>query len=191
MNAHFHIFAFMDRQVVARNTVLKVCILGPECTGKTELSKFLADHFKTVWVAEYARAYLNKLGRPYQQPDLLKIAHGQLRMEDEWIRDANRVLICDTNLIVIKIWSEVKYGACDPHILDLMKERTYDLFLLTHIDVPWENDPLREHPERREELYQRYLTEMNQQQIPFVEIKGPVENRHKLGVDAVQKLLKI
>src|SRR5205085_4009363 len=88
---------------------LKVCVLGPECTGKTDLSKFLATHYNTAWVAEYARAYLGKLGRPYVQDDLLKIAHGQLRMEDEWLRDANKLLICDTNLVVIKIWSEVKF----------------------------------------------------------------------------------
>jgi NadR type nicotinamide-nucleotide adenylyltransferase len=180
----------MDKQSAARTTVPKVCILGPECTGKTELSKFLADHFKTAWVAEYARAYLNKLGRPYQQADLLKIAHGQLRMEDEWMSDAKGVLICDTNLIVIKIWSEVKYGSCDQHILDLLRERKYDLFLLTYIDVTWENDPMREHPDRREELYQRYLAEMQQQPVPFVEIKGPIDTRHRLAVEAVQKLLK-
>jgi NadR type nicotinamide-nucleotide adenylyltransferase len=180
----------MDKQSATKNTVPKVCILGPECTGKTELSKFLADHYKTVWVAEYARAYLNKLGRPYQQADLLKIAHGQLRMEDEWLQDAKKVLICDTNLVVIKIWSEVKYGSCEPHILELMAQRTYNLFLLTYIDVPWENDPMREHPDRREELYQKYLAEMKQQQTPFVEIKGPPETRQKLAVDAIEKLLK-
>ena len=179
----------MFKQAVTTNPVFKVCILGPECTGKTDLSKFLADHFKTVWVAEYARAYLNKLGRPYQQPDLLKIGHGQMRMEDEWLRDANRVLICDTNLVVIKIWSEVKYGSCDQHIIDLMQERKYDLFLLTYIDVPWENDPLREQPERREELYQKYLAEMKAQSTPFVEIKGPAPARQKLAIDAIQKLL--
>ena len=65
------------------STVKKVAIIGPECTGKTELSKYLATRFKTEWVPEYARAYLNKLNRPYDQSDLTKIAHGQLRVEDE------------------------------------------------------------------------------------------------------------
>src|SRR5438552_3282750 len=91
------------------STIKKVAVIGPECTGKTDLSKFLASHFKTDWVPEYARAYLDKLNRPYERSDLSKIAHGQLRLEDEWYHGANRVLICDTNLIVIKIWSEDKY----------------------------------------------------------------------------------
>lgn len=167
----------------------KVCIVGPECTGKTELSKFLADHYKTAWVEEYARAYLTKLGRAYQQPDLLKIAHGQLRMEQEWARDANQLLICDTNLIVIKIWSEVKYGTCDEEILSLMKKQTYDLFLLTYIDIPWQDDPLREHPLRRDELFEMYARELKAQPVPFVEIRGDRAQRQKAALDAIEKLI--
>jgi NadR type nicotinamide-nucleotide adenylyltransferase len=181
----------MYKQAAAVNTALKVCVVGPECTGKTALSKSLAAHFNTVWVEEYARPYLNKLGRPYDQTDLIKIAHGQLRMEDEWIRDAKRLLICDTNLVVLKIWSEVKYGSCDPHIIEMMKGRKYHLYLLTYIDVPWEDDPMREHPERREELYKMYLSEMQQQSAPFVEIKGPMNERQQTAMDAIQKYLKL
>ena len=124
--------------------IKKVVIIGPECTGKTDLSKFLANQFKTVWVEEYARAYVNKLIRPYEQSDLTKIAHGQSRMEDEWVREANRVLICDTNALVVKVWSEHKFGSCDEEIEKLLT-RHYDLYLLTYIDVPWEDDPQREH----------------------------------------------
>jgi NadR type nicotinamide-nucleotide adenylyltransferase len=181
----------MKAQSIPVKKIPKVCVLGPECTGKTALSKALAEHYKTDWVAEYARAYLGKLGRPYDQPDLLKIAHGQLRMEGEWIRDANNLLICDTNLIVIKIWSEVKFGSVDPDILEKMAESSYDLYLLTYIDVPWENDPLREHPGRREELYQLYLSELKKLPTPFVEVKGSLEQRKKSAIEAIQKYLKL
>src|SRR3954454_16631030 len=103
--------------------IKKVCVIGPECTGKTVLSEALAKHLNTVWVEEYARAYLNRLNQPYEEPDLLKIAHGQLRMEDEWSVDANKVLICDTILIVIKVWSEFKYGHVEKEILEPMASR--------------------------------------------------------------------
>jgi len=166
-------------------------VLGPECTGKTDLSMFLAAHYGTVWVAEYARAYLGKLGRKYDQADLLKIAHGQLRMEDEWLRDAKDLLICDTNLVVIKIWSEVKYGSCDEEIIETMATRAYDLYLLTYIDVPWEDDPLREHPQRREELYNLYVAELKKLATPFVEIRGSIEQRRNTAIEAIQKHLKL
>ena len=90
--------------------IKKIAVIGPECTGKSDLSQFLAEHFQTAWVPEYARRYLDNLVRPYHQDDLLTISHGQMRLEDEWERDANKILICDTNLYVIKVWSEFKFG---------------------------------------------------------------------------------
>lgn len=171
------------------SSIKKVCVIGPECTGKTELSKFLAGHFNTTWVEEYARAYLNKLGKPYTQADLIKIAHGQLRMEDEWLRESNKIMICDTNLIVIKVWSEHKYGSCDSEILEKMAQRKYDLYLLTNIDLPWEDDPLREHPEKRAHFWKVYQDEVAKTNIPFVEISGDRESRRKKAIEAINAQL--
>jgi NadR type nicotinamide-nucleotide adenylyltransferase len=168
--------------------VKKVVIIGPECTGKSELSAFLADHYKTSWVPEYARGYIDNLITPYKETDLLKIAHGQMRLEDEWPRDSN-ILICDTNLYVIKIWSEFKYGRCDDGILEAIHSRNYDLYLLTYIDIPWQDDPQREHPHQREELYQRYLKDMKSQHVPFVEIRGERAVRRVTAIEAVNKML--
>lgn len=169
--------------------IKKVVVIGPECTGKSELSQFLAAHFQTVWVPEYARGYLDNLTRPYEQHDLMTIAHGQVRIENEWSRDANHLVICDTNLIVIKVWSEFKYGHAHPEILSLISARKYDLYLLTYIDVPWENDPQREHPDKRETLYDIYLKELRNQPAPFVEIRGERDARRKTAVDAIEKHL--
>ncbi|MBL0742179.1 AAA family ATPase [Chryseolinea lacunae] len=170
-------------------TVKKVAVIGPECTGKSDLSQFLASHFKTEWVPEYARGYIDHLVRPYEEHDLLAIAHGQLRVEDEYARDSKGILFCDTNLYVIKVWSEVKFGTCAEEILKQIATRHYDLYLLTYVDVPWVDDPQREHPTMREELYQRYRTELKNQPVPFIEIKGEREQRRKLAVDATQKIL--
>jgi NadR type nicotinamide-nucleotide adenylyltransferase len=170
--------------------VKKVAIIGPECTGKSSLSQFLAERFGTVWVPEYARAYIGNLRRPYNESDLLTIAHGQLRLEDEWQRDANKVLICDTNLYVIKVWSEFKFGKVADEIRDQIQRRKYDLYLLTYVDLAWEEDPQREHPTKREELYNIYRNEMIGQSVPFVEIKGDREQRRALAVNAVESILK-
>jgi NadR type nicotinamide-nucleotide adenylyltransferase len=169
--------------------IKKVAVIGPECTGKSDLSKYLAEQFHTEWVPEYARGYLDHLTREYNQGDLITIAHGQLRLEDEFHRDANKVLICDTNLYVIKVWSEFKFGSVDPQILQTIDTRKYDLYLLTNVDVPWIEDPLREHPDKRQELFEIYKKEMLQQSIPFVEISGDWTHRRKIAVEAVQKLL--
>ncbi|HTE34363.1 MAG TPA: ATP-binding protein [Chryseolinea sp.] len=171
-------------------TVRKVAVIGPECTGKSAISEYLAGYFHTGWVPEYARGYINNLVRPYVESDLLTIAHGQMRIEDEWVRDSSKLVICDTNLYVIKVWSEFKFGRCDQDILKNIASRHYDLYLLTYVDIPWEQDPSREHPNKREELYQIYLNEMNHQSVPYVEIKGEREHRQKTAVDAIEKLLR-
>jgi NadR type nicotinamide-nucleotide adenylyltransferase len=167
----------------------KVAIIGPESTGKSELSEFLAKEFNTVWVPEYARTYLDNLQRPYQFADLTEIARGQVALEEALIAKANRVLICDTDLYVIKVWSAFKYGICDPQILEWIAMRRYDLYLLTYIDLPWEPDPYREHPDKRDALYKMYLEEMKNQRVPFVEIKGERADRRSVAISSIKDLL--
>ena len=169
--------------------VKKVAVIGPECTGKSDLSEFLANHYHTAWVPEYARGYLDNLVRPYEEHDLLTIAHGQIRLEDKFANGANDLIICDTNLYVIKVWSEFKFGRCHPEILRQLATRKYDLYLLTYIDLPWIADPLREHPDKREELYKIYFDEMKNQTVPCVEIKGTGNDRRLKAVEAIEKLV--
>lgn len=178
----------MDKLPETRK-IRKVAIVGPECTGKSSLSEFLAKEFNTEWVPEYARGYLDNLVRPYNEIDLTTIARGQLRIEEQWEQTANDILFCDTNLLVIKVWSEFKFGTCDPEILENLKNRHYDLYLLTYIDIPWQDDPQREHPHKREELYKIYLSELQAMNVPFVEIRGQSNDRRKTAIEAVNGLL--
>ncbi len=126
---------------------------------------------------------------PYTQGDLLNIAQGQMRIEDEFYRDANHVLICDTNLLVIKIWSDFVFGNCNAWILQEMTHRYYDLHLLTNIDIPWEEDPQREHPTKRKELYDLYKRELDLLKIPYVEICGDKTARLAQAIEAIQKIM--
>jgi NadR type nicotinamide-nucleotide adenylyltransferase len=171
------------------NKVKRIAIVGPECTGKTSLSKSLAHYYQTHWVPEYARLFLDQLDREYVQHDLLQIAKGQLAAEDTLALNAKNILICDTNLIVIKIWSEFNYGNCDPEILKLLNQRSYDLHLLTQIDIPWENDPQREHPNEREALFKIYKSELEKLKVPFVEIHGNQESRKLMAIQAIDEVL--
>ena len=98
-------------------------------------------------------------------------------------------MFCDTNLYVIKVWSEFKFGNTHPEILKLIADRKYDLYLLTYVDLPWVADPQREHPHRREELYDIYLNEMKAQPVPCVEIKGLGDERRRNAVNAIEQLV--
>ncbi|RPD38005.1 AAA family ATPase [Chitinophaga barathri] len=171
----------------------RIVVIGPESTGKSTLSEQLAAHFNTEWVREYAREYLENLSiiRPYEQGDLLTIAKGQLEQEDNTASRANGLIFCDTDLQVIKVWSEAKYGECDPRILEMIAARQYDLYLLTYIDIPWTDDPLREHPHpsEREYFYNIYRDIVVNSGIPWADIRGDYEQRLKTAVEAVEHML--
>ncbi len=168
----------------------KIVVLGPESTGKSTLSEKLAAHYRTVWTPEYAREYLETLGRPYEQRDLWEIAQGQLRLEDAMAQAANDILICDTDLYVIKVWSEHKYGQADPRILEQIASRPYDLYLLTYIDIAWEEDPQREYPDpqMREYFYRIYRDIVVNSGVPWADIRGSYEEREQRAIDAINRL---
>jgi len=170
------------------NKIFKIAITGPESTGKSQLAAELAAHYKTVFVPEFARNYINRLDRPYNREDILNIAKGQIREESEKIKAANNMLFCDTELIVTKIWSEVKYGTCDSWILQKIHENKYPLFLLCNIDLPWEADPQREHPHMRGKLFELYLNELNQYGFPYHVVSGMGRERLLNAIEFVEQL---
>ncbi len=144
----------IQEEIDLEHSIKRIVIIGPESTGKSTLTSGLACYFDTVFVQEYAREYLEELSRPYLEEDLLIMARRQVALEEERAMQArNGLLFCDTDLQVIKVWSEDKYGRCDPWILGQIAVRKYDLYLLTDIDMLWQDDPLREHPEPEMRAY--------------------------------------
>ncbi|MTI23299.1 ATPase [Fulvivirga sp. RKSG066] len=168
----------------------KVVVIGPESTGKSTLSAFLAEHYKTEWVPEYARLFIANLDRPYTASDLVTIAQGQLKLEDEIANRVDHLLICDTDLLVIKIWAEHKYNSCQPVILQMIEERTYDLYLLTNIDMPWEEDPQRENPHLREHFMNIFEEEIKKTNVPYVKVSGNFNERQQTAIEAIDRLLQ-
>ena len=165
--------------------IRKIAITGPESTGKSMLAEQLAGYYHTLWVPEFARSYIDNLGRPYVEQDILTIAQGQLAHEQQLTGKANQYLFCDTELIVTKIWSEFKYGHCDPWIEENIEKNRYHLFLLCDIDLPWVEDPQREHPHLRKQLFDLYLRELTERKFPFRIISGIGESRLKNAVRVI------
>ena len=166
----------------------KVVITGPECTGKTYLAKALANHYNTRWVPEFARDFLNNLDRPYVEEDLLEIAKGQLNLESQFEKEGSPILFYDTNLTVIIVWQQYKFGRCYPELIAKMNHCEYDLHLLTKPDIPWVHDRQRENPEDRDELFEIYKHELDQNKLTYASIYGDFETRIKKAIDAVDSI---
>lgn len=171
----------------------KVVIIGPESTGKSTLCELLAQHFNTEWCPEFAREYLLTNGSNYNFDDLLTIAKGQVALEEEYVSMVNKnnlpILFIDTDLYVMKVWSEYVFGKCHQYILDEIAERKYDLYLFCNVDLPWVKDELREYPDEntRKELYQIYKDLLINQKVPWVDISGNYQERVQKAITAVDR----
>lgn len=176
-------------------SILKVVLFGPESTGKTTLSRQLASYYNTLWVPEYAREYLQKKWDKEQKvcepADLLPIAEGQIKAENELAKKASKLLICDTDLLETKVYSEAYYvGTCDPLLEKYALENKYDLYLLTYIDTPWEKDDLRDKPDKREEMFAYFKAALERYDRPYKLIKGSRQERLETATSIIDDLLK-
>jgi NadR type nicotinamide-nucleotide adenylyltransferase len=194
--------------MTAIESLKKIVVIGPESTGKSTLCAQLAEQFDTLWCPEYARSYLSTNGKEYTFTDLLHIAAGQLTMEDVMAEEVLKrksargpapdpktvnipLLFIDTDLYVMKVWSEYVFGKSHDFILENIARRKYDLYLLCNTDLPWEYDELREYPEEepRTELYRIYKEIMMHQPTPWVDISGDYAARLEKAVAAVNNLI--
>ena len=177
------------------SNLIKVVLFGPESTGKTTLAKQLAAHYKTEWVPEYAREYLQEKWEREQKTcephDLLPIAQGQIRLENLLSKKANKFLFCDTDLLETKVYSEAYYiGECDPLLEKYALQNTYDLYLLTNIDIPWEADDLRDKPDERQEMFDYFKDTLEKYNKNFITLNGDKNERLKTAIAHIQKLEK-
>ncbi len=175
--------------------LIKIVLFGPESTGKTTLSEDLAAHLNEPLVKEYMRYYLQKVWdnekRICEPRDIIHIAEGQMDIENRLVEMAENVLICDTNLLELKVYSEAYYkGYCDPQLLKHALNNHYDLYFLTYIDVPWTPDDLRDKPHDREGMFYRFKNELDQHQKPYIILKGDREERLKKAVEIINQLIK-
>jgi nicotinamide riboside kinase len=172
--------------------IIKIAIFGPESTGKTTLATQLAEYYRTVWVPEFARDYLQEKldsGRGVcDVNDMLPIAYGQTKLENEKVLIAKKYLFCDTNLLVTKVFSELYYNFCDPSLDQAARTHQYDLFFLTDIDVPWEKDELRDSPNGRETIFGVFKQSLIDNNKQFIVISGDKETRLKKAVAIIEDL---
>ncbi len=175
--------------------IVKVVLFGPESSGKTTLSKLLAHHYSTVWAPEYAREYLqNKWNierKICELSDLVPIAEGQMRLENELAQKADKILICDTDLLETKVYSEAFYdGFVHPDLEKAAIQNTYDLYLLTYIDAPWKKDDIRDRPEQRLEMFKAFENALKKHHRPYILLKGDKKVRLEIAINEIDKILK-
>lgn len=171
-----------------KNSPLKIAIVGPESTGKSSMVKFLADSYHTAFVPEFARIYCEGLDRNYTLEDEMAIFQGQLELEKKALDNfSGDILFFDTMILTIKIWCDELFGFTPQEVLNELKTVDFDLYLLMDIDLPWEDDPLRDFPEKREYFMDVWKTELENLQANYKIIKGLGSNRFENARKIVQE----
>ena len=167
----------------------KISITGPESSGKTSLTKALASHFKCPYTEEFSREYLNARNGNYDQNDLIEILRGQLELEKRSSMQEADFLFCDSDPLVIWVWSMVKYGEVHHFIDRSWRDELYDLSILVYPDIPWESDPLRENENDRDVLFSVYKEKLRSEKRPFIIVNGSHENRLKQAISSLNEFL--
>jgi NadR type nicotinamide-nucleotide adenylyltransferase len=170
----------------------RVCIFGPESTGKSTLTKNLAAHFNTVYVAEYARGLLDLKNGQCDYEDIERIARGHRASELALAPHANRVLFSDTDMVLTTIWSDVFFKKCPEWVTQNAEGMPYDLYLLTDIDVPWVEDIQRYFPDEkpRRDFMDHCIKTLEERKLPYIRISGSWDERLKSAIEATEKLIK-
>jgi nicotinamide riboside kinase len=183
--------------------IQKIVVLGPESTGKSSLCAALAVHYQTIWTPEYARQFLSEQGTKYTYADLLTIAKGQIKNEvrsielldhkneDNQGQASTNKLIVDTDMYVMKVWCEYVFNNCHHYILEQINQRSYDLYLLCDIDLPWTADEMREYPDAgpRLELFTLYKELLINQKTPWGIVSGTGNQRTENAIKLIDQLL--
>lgn len=167
------------------NKQIKIAFTGPESSGKTTLAKIIATLFKGDYVEEFARFYL-EVNPIYSQIDLDVIAEGQVNL---WNIESD-FLVADTEMTVMCIWSQYKFGNISDKIRKHFEAQKFDLLFLCMPDIPWEFDVLRENPVNRDELFDLYHSFLLENKQNFIVVEGNEQQRLSIVKTAIASLLK-
>lgn len=177
----------------------RIVLTGSESTGKSTLAAQLAEHFHAPLVPEFLRAYAAERGGRLGLADVDAIARGQIELEDRVAlghvtdstsRPASDLLILDTDLLSAVVYNHHYYGECPAWIDEAARTRAADLYLLLDIDAPWIPDPLRDRGSQREEMQRLFRGALEERELSYVSITGSWEQRRRLAIAAIKKLLE-
>jgi NadR type nicotinamide-nucleotide adenylyltransferase len=176
--------------------VRRVVLIGAESTGKTTLARTLAEHFCTAWVPEYGREYWehkiarNQFDTTWTSEEFVHIASEQQRRENLAARDANRVLICDTNAFATGTWHERYMGHRNAAVDAVGASDRVDLYLLCQPDVPFVQDGWRDGESVRDWMHGRFAQQLDARSARVVMLRGGWDRRTVAAIQAVDELLR-
>ena len=154
-----------------------ICIFGPESTGKTTLTRQLADHYHAPFVEEYAKQVIDSKSGDIHCEDMETIVKGHHEAVEDALRLNTPLLFVDTDAIISKLWSNELFGRESPVIEEYIAKQRFDYYLLLDVDLPWVNDTHRYRPHEREEFFRKCEEQLIMRKKNYATIHGRNEER--------------
>lgn len=152
----------------------RVTIFGAESTGKTTLSRELAEALDTTWLFEYARPYLEETVNEITPRSMNAIWHGQRALQEHAGEiSPSPYIVQDTDLFsTVGYWQfphwQSDIGACPQALIDDALRLKSDLYIVTKSNIPFEVDPLRYGGDQREGSDEYWINICRQYNLPYV-----------------------
>lgn len=175
VHAHRHL---LDARIYGQ-FVERVVFLGAESTGKTTLTRRMADELDTAYVDEYGRTHYEQRGGVLTLDDYVEIAETHRRLENEAILRANRWLFVDTNAVTTMFFSHYYNGDSLPRLRDLADEcrARYRHHLVCAPDIAFEQDGWRDNEVWRARMHGMVRHDLAVRRIDHAVVHGALDDR--------------
>lgn len=175
----------------------RITVFGAESTGKTTLSRELAQELNATWIFEYARPYLEETVNEITRDSMTAIWRGQRALQNQARQiSTSPYIIQDTDLFsTVGYWQfphwQPTIGPCpDDLIRDALLDRS-DLYIVTKSNIPFEPDPLRYGGDQREGSDDYWIGICKKYDLPYVVIEtNDRDERRKIALQHIQNTAK-
>ena len=175
--------------------LFRVCVTGPESTGKTTLARELAEWAGADWVPEASRLYAERVGRELVATDVAPIAREHIARADGTAARAAacgaRALVLDTDLVSTVIYARHYYHAVARWIERAERARRADLYLLCDVDVPWVPDGVRDRPTDRAAMFELFRRALRRRSARLAVVRGDWTARRTIARAALSSALSV
>jgi NadR type nicotinamide-nucleotide adenylyltransferase len=164
---------------------IRICLHGPESTGKSTLATRLAAHFGCEVVPEYGRAYCEGHGTDIGMAELVHIAETQDAMNRAAAGRDGQIVLFDTDPLITEVWAQMMFGHSDAWFAGFTGYA--DLYLLLDIDLPFVDDGLRVYSGKADRLhfFELCKAELDNRGVRYALIRGEGDSRFSAALAAI------
>jgi len=175
---------------VYRDLITNIVFLGGPSTGKSTITKTMADEHQTVHMPEYGQTYWeqNAVDRRLTKKQLIELAEEHIQHENNKLTQANRYLFTDTNAITTAAFCQYYHNSIPEKLLSLAQQTNhrYDIHIVCGDDIPYDNTQDRSGEANRDRIQKHTISLLEHFNVPYYTIKGSINERKS----QVNKILK-